>query len=212
MSGVAMQTPASTATDYAALQFVFQQLLSKVYTIIVARVQAVTNDGALAPAGTVDVLPLVNQITSEGVAVPHNTVFKLPYVRVQGGANAVIMDPQVGDIGLVAIAMRDISVVKRTKAQGQPGSRRMFSPADGLYIGGVLNGAPTQYVQFTDDGVKVVSPTKVTIQAPAIELDGPVTATSTIAASEDVTADGISLHDHLHGEVSTGSDQTGPPE
>lgn len=209
---VSTQTPANTASEYAALQFVFQSLLSKVYTIVLAQVQAVTNEGGVAPSGTVDVLPLVNQITGDGVGVPHKTVYKLPYIRMQGGANAIIMDPQVGDIGLVAVAMRDISVVKTTKKQSQPGSRRQFSLADGLYIGGVLNGVPTQFVQFTDDGVKIKSPTKVTLEAPAIELLGPVTASSTIDAAEDVTADGISLHDHLHGEVATGSDQTGPPE
>lgn len=208
---VSTQTPASTANEYAALQFVFQSLLSKVYTIVLAQVVAVTSSGEVAPAGTVDVLPLVNQITGDGVGVPHKTVFKLPYLRMQGGGNAVILDPQVGDIGLVAVAMRDISVVKTTKKQGQPGSRRQFSLADGLYIGGVLNGVPTQFVQFSAEGVKIKSPTKVTLEAPAIEFLGPVTASSTVEAAGDVTGDGVSLKTHVHSGVTAGGANTGPP-
>jgi len=68
-------------------------------------------------------------------------------------------------------ASRDISAVKSSKGQANPGSWRSHDMADGLYVGGLLNGTPVQYVQFTAGGINVVSPSKVTVQAPNIELN-----------------------------------------
>jgi phage baseplate assembly protein gpV len=162
-------------------------------------------------------LPLVNQLDGFDNAIPHGVVHHLPYMRVQGGANAVIIDPQIGDIGIAVFAQSDISAVKanaQTDARGaaNPGSRRKFAYEDGLYIGGVLNGTPTQYVQFNASGISIISPNAVTINAPEINSTGDWTHTGTITASVDVVANGISLHDHVHGGVQAGSGTTGVPE
>lgn len=215
---VANQTPASVASEYATFAFIVQQIMNGVATATIVRVVACTNEGGLVPVGTVDVQPLVNMMTGDRTAVAHGTLYKLPYSRVQGGANAVIIDPQPGDLGIAVFASRDISAVKAAKAQANPGSERQFSMADGMYIGGILNGTPEQYVQFNADGVKVLSPTAITLEAPTINLkgdvvqtDGDVTATGSITAQGDVVGEGISLHDHVHGGVTSGGDETGPP-
>jgi len=122
---------------------------------VVIKAVHVDSDG-LAPVGSVDVQPLVNQMDGEGNSFPHGTIFNLPYVRMQGGTNAVICDPVVGDNGIAVICDRDISSVKANKKQANPGSRRRFGLADGIYIGGLLNGTPEQYVRFTTDGMSIV--------------------------------------------------------
>lgn len=232
---VALQNPFDVADEYHALVFVIQQLLSRVATLTLVKVVACTNSGGVSPYGFVDVVPLVNQMTGDRQSIPHGTLYRLPYFRLQGGANAVILDPQPNDIGMAGFCSRDISTVKADpaaavananagKGGGPPGSLRQFDMADGLYIGGFLNGVPTQYVQFTAGAVNVVSPTKVRIQAPAIELAGPVTQTGgnvslsnnlsvggSGAFTGDVTADGTSVHNHTHGGVQTGGGNTGPP-
>ncbi|KPA87281.1 hypothetical protein PF66_06191 [Pseudomonas asplenii] len=186
-------------------------------TNTLVQVLSCTNDGGVSPVGLVDVKVLVQRMDGAGNVIDAGTVFRVPYVRVQGGTDAVIMDPKVGDIGIAAIADRDLSVIKASKAAGAPGSSRKHDMADALYIGGVLNGTPTQYVQFTDGGINLVSPTKVTIQAPAIELDGPVTTTSTVnvadtlTAAVDVIGGGIKLKTHTHTGVTPGSGSTGVP-
>lgn len=211
------QQPSSGNSDTNALSFLFQQLLGKVWTSAVVQVQAVTNAGGLAPVGFCDVLPLVAQINGKGDATPHGTIHNLPYMRIQGGANAVIIDPEVDDIGLAIFASRDISAVKASKAPSTPGSFRRFDPADGLYIGGFLNGVPQQYVRFSSTGIEVVSPTEVTIMAPLITLDGEVHATGQVNGdagatfAEDVTGAGVSLETHTHGGVTTGGGSTGAP-
>ena len=164
------QKPGSGSTDYNATTLLVSQLLSKVSTCTLVQVKAVTNSGGLSPVGFVDILPLVNQIDGKGNSVPHATIYHCPYVRLQGGGNAVILDPQVGDIGLAAFASRDVSSVIANKAQSNPGSYRRFDMSDGLYLGGMLNGTPTQYVQFNTSGITIHSPTAVILNAPDVQI------------------------------------------
>lgn len=177
------QKPSSSAGVFNQVEFMVQRMLNQIQTSTLVRIETCTNDGELSPVGFVDVTPLVNQIDGQGVATPHATIFNVPYFRIQGGKNAVVMDPQPGDIGMCAFASRDLSKIKATKTQGNPGSFRQFSFSDGLYLGGFLNGTPTQYVQFSAAGIKVYSPTLVQIEAPDVQLTA---ATVEIVASTSV--------------------------
>ena len=56
--------------------------------------------------------------------------------------------------------------------------------SDGLYFGGVLNGLPTQYVQFSAAGITIHSPTAVVISAQDVQIN---CQTLEIAASSSVT-------------------------
>lgn len=218
---VSQQTPADVASEYAAFQFKVLQLIGQIDTLTLVKVIDCTNNGGLSPVGTVTVQPLINQIAGDGTPVPHGQLYKLPYSRLQGGTNAVILDPQPNDLGIVGFCSRDISAVKSADGVAQikagsvvglnPSSFRTFSMSDGIYFGGLLNGVPVQYVMFATAGITVVSPTMITLQAPAIKLDGPVTATSTVAATGDVTAAGISLEHHVHSGVVAGGANSGPP-
>jgi hypothetical protein len=207
------------------LAFTIQQALSKVQTATVVKVIACSNDGGVSPVGAVDVQILVNQISGQKVATPHVTMYGLPYLRIQGGANAVIIDPQQGDIGIAVFASRDITTVKSTKAQASPNTFRMHDFADGMYLGGLLNGVPLQYVQFGSGGVAIVSPGTITLQAPNIVLNGAVaqsggnvTMAEDLTVSGDVVADltgstfdGIPFATHVHTGVTSGSGNTGGP-
>jgi hypothetical protein len=207
------------------LNFVIQQALSKVQTATIVKVIACSNDGGVSPVGTVDVQILVNQISGQKVATPHVTMYGLPYLRIQGGSNAVIIDPQPGDIGIAVFASRDLTNVKSTKAQANPGSFRMHDFADGMYLGGLLNGVPSQYVQFGSGGVSIVSPDTITLQAPNIVLQGAVAQSGgNVTMAEDLTVggdvvadltgstfDGIPFATHKHIGVTSGSSNTGGP-
>jgi hypothetical protein len=163
--------------DYNATRSIAIALLSQIFTCTEVKIVSCTNAGGLSPVGFVDVQPMVNQLDGAGKPTPHGILHGLPYFRLQGGTNAVIIDPQVGDVGIVVFADRDISSVNNTKAQANPGSGRRFDMADGLYIGGVLNGTPVQYVQLNASGITVHSPTKITLSAPIIELDASTSIT-----------------------------------
>ncbi len=205
------------SSEANALQFVFQQLMAGNWTATLVQVVAVTNTGLVAPVGFCDVNPMVHQIDGDGTNVtPHGVIRDVPYFRYQGGANAIILDPEVGDRGIMICASRDISAVKASRTPNVPGSFRQFDPADGLYIGGFLNAVPTQYVRFSADGIELVSPTQIRLQAPDIQIIGPVTGDSTAIFSGEVTANGghtVSAHQHTQPNDSHGDAEmpTDPP-
>lgn len=225
--------------EYNRIAFAIQQALAKMQTATLVRIVAVTNAGGVTPVGFVDVVPMVNQVDAAGTPTPHVTIFNVPYLRMQGGTDAIILDPKVGDMGLAVFASRDITKIKSTKRSGNPGSFRQYSFADALYIGGMLNGTPVQYVQFSAAGINITSPTNVTLTAPVVDIDAGESCTVTtptftvngatvlngtisqtgggaaqfsgdINAIGDVTADGISLHNHTHPDAHGGN--TGAPQ
>jgi hypothetical protein len=212
------------AGGFNALAFLVRTMLGDVATATLVRVEAVTNDGGVSPVGAVDVTPLVAQVDGFGVAQEHGTIYGCPYMRLQGGPNAVILDPKVGDIGIAVFASRDISSVIANKGPANPGSRRTHSMADGLYIGGALNGTPEQYVQFSDAGITLSSPSAITLQAPAVTIDASavVIATDTLVVnateSVSVSAPTVAVNGNLNvsgtltaGDIKQGGKSIGAP-
>lgn len=141
----------ASTSDYNTHLAIIKQVLGETRTVTLVQIVKVTNADEVSPVGFCDVLPIVNMLDGLGTSYKHGNVFGLCYFRMQGGPNAVIMDPKKGDIGIAVISDRDISTVKKTKKQANPGSRRRFALSDGIYLGGVLNGTPTQYVRFLTD-------------------------------------------------------------
>lgn len=166
MSGEAYEGTQSAGDgqgDYSAQDFIARMVLNGASTATLVKIVACTNSGSLSPVGFVDVQPMVNQLDGANQAVPHGVVYGLPYFRLQGGKNAVIIDPEPGDIGIAVFADHDISSVKANKAQANPGSSRRFDMADGVYLGGMLNGVPSRYIQFSGAGITITSPNPVTV-------------------------------------------------
>ena len=198
--------PDAGATSYNALTFVMQQLLARVQTAAIVRVTAVT-PGGHGPVGRVDVQPLVNQVDAAGNATPHEAIPNLLYFRLQGGANAIIIDPTVGDTGIAVFCSRDSSKVKASGDQANPGSRRRFSWSDGIYFGICLGGdAPTQLVEFLAGGINITTPGTLTLNAGQVVINGPITHTGTFWSNgKDIGSD------HRHTGVTTGTGNTGVP-
>ena len=172
----------SAIGDFNRQAFLILSLVGRMATTSLVQVVAVN-----AAAGTVDVKPMVHQVDGDGNATPHGTIANLPYFRLQGGVSAVKLTPNVGDIGAALFCSRDISKVKATKAPALPGSRRTFDWADGLYIGGWLNGAPTEMVEFLNPGIKLTSTTQVIINAPQASTTGNFSVGGNLSVSGDTT-------------------------
>jgi hypothetical protein len=170
--------------EFNIQQFLVKQAIGRMNTATLVQIVAVHSPVGVVPVGFVDVLPFVNQLDGGNNAVPHGTVYGLPYARVQGGANAVIIDPQVGDIGVCIFAQADISAVKSSKAAANPGSKRRFDMADGMYIGGALNAAPVRYLMIDDSGVTIEGVASVTIHGDNTTIN----ATSATINADTLTA------------------------
>ena len=146
--------PSDFDSEQNGLNFAIQQATLKLQTALPVRVMAVRNAG-LAPVGQVDIKVLVDMVDGQGNTVQHGTISNVPYFRLQGGTNAVIVDPSPGDIGMACFCSRDISAVKSVRDAAPPGSWRSHDFSDALYLGGFLNGTPTSYIQITDGGILV---------------------------------------------------------
>lgn len=178
-------------SEYNALSFLIQQAIrEQVNTCIPVKVEACSG-------GYVDVLPLVTGISGKGEAIQPTTLYHLPYMRYHAGIAAVILDPVPGDIGLAVFAGKDCSNVKvGTTEPQQPASFRENTMANGFYIGGFLNKAPSVSIELTQGGaVNIVAP-------------GGVSITGSVTVSGDVVASGKSLVNHTHMGV---HGETSPP-
>lgn len=159
----------SSLGEWNQQRFIIRQQIAKLNTCLPVRVTAVQTTG-LGPVGFVTVRILVDQISGDDMAIPHSDIPNVPYFRLQGGDKAVIIDPEVGDIGKASFCSRDISAVKNSRQSAPPGSRRMYSFSDCMYDGGFLNKAPTHYIQFTNGGILLHTPGSAQIDAPVVQL------------------------------------------
>lgn len=220
--------------EYNAIEFVVRQVLSKMRTAL--RVKVIRGpydkDGRDIPVGTigaigfVDVQPLVNQIDGRNQATPHGVVYRLSYHRYQSGYGAIIADPKAGDIGHIVAGDRDASSVISTGSQANPGSRRTYDMADGMYHGQVQAGAPEQYLTYLENGLRLEDKNgnKIEFGEGGIKItdkngnvidmnSGGIFANGAkIGMDGDVTTKhGTSLDHHVNTLVTPGSADTGPP-
>lgn len=190
------QPPSSNTSDAEAFAFNFHRLLSNKFFVELVKVTAIHGE---APNLTVDILPLLTQVDPTGAMIETSVIYGAPVFRLQRGASAVIMDPSPGDIGLALICDGDTTVVRANREPSVPGGRRRHSRSDAVYLGGVLNAAPTEYVKFNGNGIEVKSPGTVNINGLKILADGRLQL-----------VDGSIVDKHTHGGVSSGGSSTAP--
>lgn len=129
----------------------------------------------------VDILPLVTRTTNTGEPIPNVAVYGATVFRLQRGNSAVIMNPVVGDIGIAMYCDKDSDNARRDRVSGAPNTTRCHSRIDALYMGGLLNQQPDQFIEFADSAINITSPnpvnvtcSKATIIAPGgVNVDSP---------------------------------------
>jgi hypothetical protein len=212
---VGQLNPFDLSGDFNVTRFIIQQMLARARTVIPVQVIACTNSGGVSPFGLVNVQPLVRMIDGNGNAAPMAPVYNLLYFRIQGGNNAIICDPQPKDIGTMLVCDRDTSQTRSNASRLQggtpgpantvlPGSWRCFNLADGVYFGGNMNAAPTQYIQFVPGGgINAVDSFGNSIQmgANGVTING-------VLFKQGATT--FTINDHIHSN-SGGTGDGGPP-
>lgn len=176
-----------------AQEFYILKLLRGLHTAALVEVQGVTPISDRV--GTVQVIPVVEDKQTGGVVVAQSPIYSVPYLRLQGGKSAVILDPVVNDIGLCVFAERDITGFLQTLKAGPAPTDRAHSSADGLYLGGFLNGAPTQWVKFLANagGIDINTPGALTLEGQTVSVTAGSTINMTAATSITLTGGGQSL-------------------
>lgn len=230
--GKVNQKPSDLASDGNALSSALRTMIGNYSFIDIVRVEEVTGN-------TLTVRSLLLGMSVDKTKIDNEAIHNIPYLRLQRGLSAVIMDPVVGDIGLMAVCDKDATNVKASGEESIPATLRTHSAADGVYLTGIasLNADPTQYARFTEAGIDIVSPVKVTvtgpdiaingdskveINSPDIILNGPISQgagsyagaahfKNTVTSDTEVSVGNIHLTSHGHSGVQGGSDNSGGP-
>lgn len=184
-------SPTHAQTNEAeSLSYIFKKLLSGAFFIELVQILAVRGK---APDLVVDAIPLVSRVDSSGAMVEGSPIYNIPVWRLQRGDSAVIMDPVVDDIGIIAICDRDSSVARVNRKPSIPGSGRAHSKSDAIYFGGVLNSNPTQFIEFADGAINITTPNPVNINCSSANItapDGVTVTTPTMHVTGNITAGG----------------------
>jgi hypothetical protein len=197
-----------------ALDYVIKRAIRRMHTAQLVQVLAVT--AGTGAVGFLTIQPLVLDQDTNGIVIVGAPIYNVPFLRYQAGPSAVIMDPVVNDIGLAIFAEKDITGTKAKIIQGlsplgAATTDRTFSDGDAIYLGGVMNPAPTQWVKFLPSGGVDISTTgPLTIEAASVTINAPVTVNSTLATTGETTVKNLPVSTHYHGNVQTGSYNTGP--
>ena len=164
----------------------FNSLITNVNTAIPCKVVAIEKQEqrGVNIVGFVDIQLMIEQTNGQKKGNETAIVCNVPYVRIQGGTNAVIIDPEINDLGVAIFASRDITNFKEARRQTPPATWRKFSISDAIYIGGIRNQKPVQYIHFRNDGIEIYSPKRVHITTPTVLIDSDNT---TINTSENTT-------------------------
>ena len=192
--------PEQTVAGAAQDMYIINNLIANIHTMMPVKILSVTVPAdELAPIGRCEVLPLVQQIDGSNNVYPMGKIINVPYLRVQGGDNAVVMDPKEGDVGLCGFCERDISIVKRTGELSAPDTRRKYDINSAVYMFTMMSGEPTQYIHFKSSGIDIKTTGDLNINGLIIKADGTL-----------ITKDGDTVDKHSHGGVQSGGSNTSP--
>lgn len=172
-------TPEQSGGGPREMEFILERMIGRAYTVTLVKVVEVQS-GGVGPVGFISATDLVQQVDGNNDGIPNEPMKGIPYFRLQGGANAVIIDPKPGDLGIALFARRDISTVKQSKKEGPPPSLRSHDVSDGLYVGGILNGTPSQFLHFLDSGIHLQSTGVFTVDAKLMQVNCSVKSTGEI--------------------------------
>lgn len=190
--------PEQTVAGAAQDMYIINNLIANIHTMMPVKILSVTvPPDSLDPIGRCEVLPLVQQIDGSNNVYPMGKIINVPYLRVQGGANAIVIDPQVGDVGLCGFCERDISIVKRTGELSAPDTRRKYDINSAVYMFTMMSGVPTQYIHFKSSGIDIKTTGDLNINGLIIKADGTL-----------ITKDGVIVDTHSHAQANDSAGNT----
>ena len=169
-------TVSDLVDNYNALIYMINSEIGKINTADLVRVIAINDDN------TIDVQPLLGSIRADGSMNETSPIYGVRYFQWQFGLNKIKAIPAIGDIGLIVCCKRDISNVEN----GNVGSFRKFSLADGIYIGGIegLNQPATQSIEFSENNLKITGTGTITVEAPTVNVNASTSAVVTSPSIE----------------------------
>jgi phage baseplate assembly protein V len=130
----------------------------------------------------------------------------LPWIEAAAGAFRTWTPPSKGEQVILISPEGDI--------EGGIIMRGLLSnkfPAPSSDANHSIHGKDGLIITLVSDGLVITAPSGVVIEGD-VTITGELGVIGNVTASEDVTASGISLKEHKHGNVQAGAAKTGAPE
>ncbi len=155
-------------SEYNALNFIITSIIkSTVNTCYAVTVTKVDTDNQ-----KVTVKPLIAQIDADNNKIELPEIFEIPYFRYSAGRTAVKLDPVAGDIGVLIIFKSDSNNIKTgDNSQILPNTFLNYPLYSGVYIGGMLNNEPKNYIEIKDDNITINANKSVIINCQNAEVN-----------------------------------------
>lgn len=223
--------PADEGNLTGAFRHIFSKMMQNVDGMLPAKV--IAYDRAQNRA---TVQPMIMLLTTSDKTVPRAQIASVPVYQIGGGDFLLSFNIKPGDLGWIKASDRDISLFLQSYSQSAPNTIRKHNFSDSIFFPDVMKGytiagedTANAVLQNLNGSVRIALwPNKVKITAPTVEInstathifgtlqvDGAVTAGSTIVATGEVTGNGKALSAHIHpqGADSAGNTQqnTGAP-
>ena len=161
---------------------------------------------------TVSIELMIEQINHNGEQLSLPPLVDVPVKMFAYGAFMITAEPQAGDEGLATFSERCIDGWWESSRKSVPMDIRFHDLSDAFFDGGYrskpnaltivpncLNIAgESNYVRLNSDGT--------------IEIKGDTNIIGSLMVTGDIVGAGISLSEHTHGGVQTGSSSTGTPQ
>lgn len=157
---------------------------------------------------TVSLQPSIQVVLTDNTFLDMPQIFDIPVLELGGKGLSVKIPLEAGDTGIVVFCDRDITLFKQEKKNTQPNTLRKHDLSDGIFI-------PMKFGNSgATDNISIESAdgnTKFEITSSGINIKGNITVNGTITATDVKTDTNVSLKNHKHGGVTTGSGSTAVP-
>lgn len=149
------------SSDFNILSFIIENVVrGMVNTALPVTVSAVDADNL-----KVSVKPLIAQRDGENNSIAMPEIFDIPFFRYQAGTAALMITPQVDDIGVALFFQTDASGLQKGDNSVIP--PRMLTPYplfSAVYIGGIMQKEPETVIEITNDNITIKANKEVSIQ------------------------------------------------
>ena len=179
-----------------------------------------------AATKTAQVEIMLKMVDEDDAPVDYPPLTDCPCVFTRGGGFHVVHPYKAGDNGVVLFSDRCLDGWFESGQAAVPMDYRIHSMSDAYFIGGADNMTDVSPIipdamfigkddnsaglQINGDGSVILKGASFTIE-PVTNSNG-IVNTGTIASTQDVTAGGKSMMNHVHGGVESGNSTTGGPQ
>ena len=156
---------------------------------------------------TVSLQPAIQVVLTDNTFLDMPQIFDIPVLELGGKGLSVKIPLQAGDTGIVIFCDRDITLFKQEKKNTQPNTLRKHDLSDGIFIPMRFGNSGSSNIMIqSEDGA-----TQFEVTSSGINVKGNITVDGEIIATDVKTDTNVSLKNHKHGGVTTGSGSTAVP-